>query len=236
MLFKNILMNSNKIRFASWLGGAVCAVLLFGGCSLWEQFFPKEDRSPRQLMQEGLQDLQKGSYTDASEAFQKIKDRYPYSPFAVEAELRLGDALYKRRLFADAYDVYDDFVGLHPTNQEVPYAMYQKGMCHFSQIKTIDRDQSHTRKAKEDFELLVRRFPKSRYADRARRKIRECYIALAEHELYVGHFYFKRGDYLAAMGRYRFILENYPDLGQYKEALEYLQRCKRELRKEESDF
>jgi outer membrane protein assembly factor BamD len=209
--------------------------LLFEGCSLWEQFFPKEEKPPSQLMQEGLRDLEKGSYTAASEAFQKVKDRYPYSPFAVEAELRLGDALYKRRQFADAYDIYDDFVGLHPTNPEIPYAMYQKGMCHFSQIKTIDRDQSHTRKAKEDFELLVRRFPKSRYASRARRKIRECYIALAEHELYVGHFYFKRGDYRAAMGRYRFILENYPDLGQYKEALEYMQRCKQELRKEEAD-
>ena len=69
----------------------------------------------------------------------------------------------------------------------------------------------------------------------AARKIRECYINLAEHELYVGRFYYKMKKHRAAMGRYRYILENYPDLGQYHEALEFLSKCKAELNKEQEN-
>jgi outer membrane protein assembly factor BamD len=88
--------------------------------------------------------------------------------------------------------------------------------------------------AKDEFERLVKKFPRSEYADNARRKIRECYINLAEYELYVGHYYFKRKKYRAAMDRYRYIVENYPDFGQYHEALEYLTKCKERLPAEEA--
>ena len=81
----------------------------------------------------------------------------------------------------------------------------------------------------EEFERLVKKSPRSVYANKARRKIRKCYIYLAEYELYVGHFYFKMKKYLAAMGRYEYLLENYPDLGQYQEAIEYLSKCKEKL-------
>ena len=108
-------------------------------------------------------------------------------------------------------------------------------MCHFEQVHTVDRDQSHTYTANTEFERLVRRFPKTVYADKGRGKIRECYIALAEHELYVGRYYYKRGKYRAAMRRYRYLLDNYPDLGQYHEALEYLARCKTRLSDEKRE-
>ncbi len=206
-----------------------CLVGVLAGCGLWQEFFPRVERGPEQLMQDGLRDLEKGRYTNATEAFQKIKDRYPYSRFAVEAELRLGDAFYKRQLYDEAYEAYDEFEKLHPRHPQIPYVMFRKGMCHFEQVKSIDRDQTHTLKAKEEFERLVKRFPRSEYAHRARRKIRECYIFLAEYELYVAHFYFKKKKYRAAMKRYRYIIENYPDLGQYHEALEYMARCKEKL-------
>jgi outer membrane protein assembly factor BamD len=102
-------------------------------------------------------------------------------------------------------------------------------MCHFSQVSTLDRDQSNTHAAKEQFERLVRKFPRTEYANRARRKIRQCYISLANYELYVGHYYYKMKEYQAAMGRYRYLLKNYPDLGQYHEALKYLSKCKDKL-------
>ncbi len=102
-------------------------------------------------------------------------------------------------------------------------------MCHFEQITTIDRDQSHTLKAKEEFERLIRRFPREEYARLARKKIRKCLIYLAEYELYVGHFYYKKGFYEAAMARYSYIIKNYPDMGQYHEALEYISKCKEKI-------
>jgi outer membrane protein assembly factor BamD len=105
-------------------------------------------------------------------------------------------------------------------------------MSHFQQLKTIDRDQSHTLKSKEEFERLVKRFPRDDYAKRARKNIRKCLVYLAEYELYVGHFYYKMEKYRAAMARYTYLMNTYPDMGQYHEALEYMRRCKEELSKE----
>ena len=193
------------------------------------------EKPPAELMSDGLEDLESGRYTAATEAFQKIKDRYPYSKFAVAAEIKLADSLYKRDLYDEAFDAYDEFERLHPKHPSIPYVIYQKGMCHFSQVSTIDRDQSHTRQAKVEFDRLLKRFRQSEYANRARVKLRECYIYLAEYELYVGHFYFKMKKYRTAMDRYRYLLENYPDLGQYKEALEYMSKCKEILDTEGED-
>lgn len=199
---------------------------------MWDQFFLEEEKTPEQLMSEGTEDLEGGYYEAANEAFQKIRDRYPYSKFVVMAELKMSDALYKMELYDEAYDAYDEFERLHPKNSNIAYVIYQKGMCHFNQVSTIDRDQSHTLKAKEDFERLIKKFPGNEYANRARIKTRECYISLAEYELYVGHFYYKMEKYRAAAGRYRYLIERYPDLGQYHQALEYLSKCREELAEE----
>ncbi|MFO7738143.1 MAG: outer membrane protein assembly factor BamD [Desulfatiglandaceae bacterium] len=224
------------------VGRDVCLLLAgaammfsFCGCSLLDHFFGDDmEKPPAELMNEGMENLERGRYTAASEAFQNLKDRYPYSKFAVAAEIKLADSLYKRELYDEAYEAYDEFERLHPKHPTIPYVIYQKGMCHFVQVSTIDRDQSHTYQAKESFERLVNTFPNSEYVNRARRKIRECYIYLAEYELYVGHYYYKMKKYRSAMGRYRYLIENYPDLGQYKEALEYMSKCREHLNKEKN--
>jgi outer membrane protein assembly factor BamD len=161
---------------------------LIGGCS---HLGNKEEKTPAELMSEGRKSFQKGRYEKAAEIFQKVKDRYPYSSFAIEAELKLADSLYERDVYDEAYDTYDEFERLHPKNENIPYVIYQKGMCHFQQLKTIDRDQSHTLKAKEEFERLIKRFPGDEYANKARKNMRRCLVYLSEYELYVGHFYFK---------------------------------------------
>jgi len=206
------------------------ALFFLSGCSLLEFFLgPEEEKYPQEIIAEGIQDLQRGRYKSAVEAFQNIKDRYPYSKYAIIAELKMADALYLQKEYDLAYEAYDEFEKLHPKNEDIPYVIYQKGMCQFVQIKTIDREQDHTRNAQQEFERLVRRFPRDDYANRARRHIRKCLIFLAEYELYVGHYYFKRGYYQAALGRYLYIMENYPDMGQYHEALEYISKCKEKI-------
>ncbi len=220
---------------ARWFLVGIFVVITFSGCALWDRLFEEEEKPPEQLMSEGMKNFERGHLVDATEAFQKIKDRYPYSKFAVEAELKMADTLYKRELFNEAFDAYSEFERLHPKNISIPYVIYQKGMCHFDQVSTTDRNQIHTLKAKEEFERLVKKFPKTKFANKGRRKIRECYISLAEYELNVGHFYYKKKKYRAAMGRYRYILENYPDLGQYNVALEYLSKCREKLPKEKEN-
>lgn len=193
----------------------------------------KKEKSADELMAEGLDHFQEKYYQGAIESFQKIIDRYPYSKHCPEAELKIADSCYYLENYDEAFDAYAEFQKLHPKNPNIPYVFFQKGMCHFKQVSTVDRDQSHTLKAKEEFDRLVKNFPQSEYADQANWKIRECYMILAGYELYVGHFYFKMKKYKAAMNRYNYLLENYPDLGQYHEALEYLSKCKEKLTEEE---
>ena len=204
--------------------------------SLLDWFFgEEEEKSTSELMSEGTERMEKGYYLGAAEAFQKIKDRYPYSKYAIMAELKMADALFKKGVFDEAYEAYDEFEKLHPKNKDIPYVIYYKGMCHFRQITTNDRDQSNALKAKEEFERLIKRFPRNDYANRARRNIRKCLIYLSEYELYVGHYYYKMGKYRAAQERYSYIIRNYPDMGQYHEAMEYISLCRRKLSEEKEE-
>ena len=216
-------------RFIIQLFAAICVLLLLNGCALWHSLFGEEELTPAELMSQGMEEFNDGHFEKAAEMFQKIKDRYPYSKYATQAELKMADAQYEKELFDEAYDSYTEFEKLHPRNPDIPYVMFQKGMCNFRRVRSIDRDQTPTHKAQEDFERLIKRFRRSPYAEQARRKVRECYIKLAEHEEYVGNFYFKMGKYQPAMDRYIYLIEHYPDVGQYYSALEKIKICKEKL-------
>jgi outer membrane protein assembly factor BamD len=223
-----------KIGFiARYLFVGITLISMLNGCALYDRLFGEQrDKKPEELMTEGLASLKTGDYEAAFESFQAIKDRYPYSDLAIDAELKMAESLYERYEYDKAYTTYDEFEKFHPKDKNLPFVIYRKGMCHFEQIERIDTDQSHTLKAKEEFERLVKKFPRDDYANRARKNIRECLIFLAEYELNVGHFYFKKGNYKAALGRFTYLIQNYPDMGQYNEALEYISLCKEKLSEE----
>jgi len=227
---------ARPLRWIPQLLAGICILLLLNGCAVWHSIFGDEENlTPAELMTQGVEEFNDGDFEAAAEIFQKIKDRYPYSKFATQAELKMADAQYEKGLFDEAYDSYTEFEKLHPKNPDVPYVMFQKGMCNFRRVSTIDRDQSYTREAKEDFERLIKMYRKSPYAERARRKVRECYIKLAEHEVYVGDFYFKMGKYRPALDRYLYLIEHYPDVGQYYSALEKVKICKEKIAEQKDE-
>jgi outer membrane protein assembly factor BamD len=203
-----------------------CAVMDYGADLIDSLFGDVEEQPPSELMMEGDEHLAAGRYQSAADAFMQIKDRYPYSPYALRAELKMADALFLREDYNTAWEAYDEFERLHPRNDNIPYVIYRKGDCHLEQVATIDRDQTHTMQAKAEYERLIKRFPGHPYSKTARQKIRKCLIFLSEYELYVGHFYFRNEQYKAAMGRYKYIIEHYPDMGQYHEAMEYIRICR----------
>jgi outer membrane protein assembly factor BamD len=174
-------------------------------------------------------------YLEAIEAFEKLRDWYPFSQYALLAELKLGDAHYNRQEYEDAIFAYKEFENLHPKNEAVPYVVYQIGRCSFDRIQTIDRDQTMAIESARTFEKLVNRYPESPYAEKARDHIRTCRKNMAKHELYVGNFYFKKKHYEGALERFKTVIRDYPDLGVHYEAIQNLERCRNEMNKLEID-
>jgi outer membrane protein assembly factor BamD len=132
---------------------------------------------------------------------------------SILAELGIADSYFSDKEYVEAENAYRDFITLYPTNENVPYAHYQTGMCHYLQIGAIDRDQTETIKARREFERLVARYPQSKFSTLAEQMVRECKSKLAEHEFYVGNFYFKQKKYEAALKRFEAIARDYAGVG-----------------------
>ncbi|NLI33003.1 MAG: outer membrane protein assembly factor BamD [Deltaproteobacteria bacterium] len=182
------------------------------------------------LALEGMQKMREKKYGDAVKAFQRLKDQYPYSKYAVLAELKLGDAHFYKKNYSEAAIAYEEFARLHPRNEVVPYVLYQIGMCHFLSFSTIDRDQEETQQAIEAFRRVVATYPNSEYAKKARKQLVECQKRAVAREFYVGQFYYRSGEYAAAKGRLEKINEKYPEA---VEALGYEKRLDKMLTKSE---
>lgn len=192
------------------------------GCA-W--FQTKEEQTAKELADEGMEAFRDKNYRKTIEAFEKLRDWYPFSEYAILAELRLGDAHYHRKEYEDAISAYEEFENLHPKNEAVPYVVYQIGRCYFDRRQVIDRDQSVTKKAVQSFERLIRSYPDSPFAGKAKEHLRVCNKNLAEHELYVGMFYYKAQHYKAALERFKTILKSYPDVGVHYQALQHIALC-----------
>lgn len=187
------------------------------------------EKSAEQLALEGMQEMQKKNYDDAIKAFQQLKERYPYSKYAMLAELKLGDARYFNKEYTEAAIAYEEFARLHPRNEVVPYVLYQIGMCHFLLFSAIDRDPEETRLAMEAFERLMQAYPQSEYARRAKQQYFECQKRIVAHEFNVGRLYYIMKEYQAARNRLETISQKYPEavreLGYEKEVAEMLAAC-----------
>jgi outer membrane protein assembly factor BamD len=221
------ILSSRAVR-----AGALLAVVLFlaTGCS-W--FQPKLDKTAVELASDGMDEYNSGDFKSAIEHFEKLRDWYPFSKYAILAELKIADAHYQLEEYEDAIFAYQEFENLHPLNEAIPYVVYQIGRAHFDRIDTVDRDQTHAREALNTFRRLIRQFPDDPYAKRAEGHIHRCLQSLAGHEFYVGYFYYKGRHYSAALSRFKTVIEKYPDVGIHHRALRYLARCEAEMLQEQ---
>ncbi len=214
-----------RIWFARFIV-VLALVALISGCGLGKRLFGKKgtDTAPDVMAKEGIEQLKKKDYIDAAETFTKIKDRYPYSEEAILAQLKLADTLYYNRKYDEALTAYKEFEKLHPSNKAVPYVIYQEALCSYRQRPTIDRDQTPTEKALEEFRRLQKKFPQSEYAAKAEKFKQRCLNDLAEHEFYVGAFYFRTKHFASAMDRFQAISQEYPDF-KSAEVKQYIKDC-----------
>lgn len=206
-------------------------VAFISNCGTVKGWFAKKgpEKPPDVMADEGINQLKKKNYDDAIETFEKVRDRYPYSEQAMLAQIKVADAYFYKKKYDEAQQSYKEFEKLHPTNKAVPYCIYREGLCYYRQRSTIDRDQTYTTKAMDEFKRLKQKFPQCEYIPKADIFMARCRADLAAHEYYIAEFYFKTKRYQAALDRYQTVVQEYPEFPKKMEAQERIADCQKVL-------
>jgi outer membrane protein assembly factor BamD len=205
-----------------WLAAALLAPLAAGACTPKDEYV---ERPPDELYNTALDQLQSGKSVEAAKTFDEVERQHPYSSLATQAELMSAYSYYRNNKYDDAINSLDRFIQLHPGNPDAVYAYYLKGLCYYEQIVDVGRDQRVTELALETLTEVVTRYPNTPYARDARLKVDLARDHLAGKEMEIGRYYLTREQYLAAINRFRRVIEQYQTTTHVPEALERLTEC-----------
>lgn len=213
-----------------------CALLtlLLGGlsaCSSMPSLFGSDDhakldsRPPDVLYKEADEQLGKGNNNKAASLFEQIDQLYPYSEEAKKAILMAAYAYKKAGKAPEAVAAARRYLALHPGTKEAALAQEIIADSYYDRITSPSRDQSETKKAVAELETLIRRYPDSRYAEEAKKRLKLSRDMLAAAEMNVGRYYQKKGNYLAAVNRFKTVVTDYQQTPHVEEALMRLTEC-----------
>ncbi len=180
------------------------------------------ERPVNKIYDEALDALNKGDFRFAAKEFDEVERQHPYSIWATRSKLMAAYAHYLNNQYDSAIVALDRFIQLHPSNKDVPYAYYLKGLSYYEQISNISRDQRMTELAMRSLRELVSRFPNSKYARDAKLKIELTLDHLAGKDMDVGRYYLKQRKYLASINRFKTVIDRYQTTTHVPEALHRL--------------
>lgn len=201
------------------------------------------DWSAQAFYQNARDALNDGDYEGAIELYTKLEARYPYGRYAQQAQLETAYAHYKANEPSSAIAAAERFIKLNPRHPNVDYAYYLRGLTAFSQGSSFldkflpqdksERDPAALRESFNYFKELINRFPNSRYAQDAIERMVYLRNSLARHEVHAAAYYLKRGIYLAAAKRGKYVLENYQQANAIPDALVIMVKAYREMQMED---
>jgi outer membrane protein assembly factor BamD len=188
--------------------------------------------SAKEFYEESKRALSAGEFKTAIEHLENLEARFPFSPYARQAQLDVAYAYYKFEEPDSVITAADRFLRLNPRDEHVDYAWYLKGLANFSRgagfmdswfpRDPAQHDSKTLKDAFNDFSTLVRRYPDSRYAADAYKRLVYLRNELAEHEVVVANYYMKRGAWLAAAQRGQYVLEHYSEAPARVQALQIM--------------
>jgi outer membrane protein assembly factor BamD len=178
-----------------------------------------EERPVDLLYATGADRLDRHQWSSAVDYFREVERQHPYSEWSRRAILMTAYAHYRAGSYTEAIADADRFIALYPGNASAAYAYYLKAICYFEQIVDVGRDQAATEQARNALGEIVRRFPNSPYATDARLKIDMVNDQLAGKEMNIGRYYERSGNPIAAIGRYRNVINTYQTTSHTPEAL-----------------
>jgi outer membrane protein assembly factor BamD len=210
------------------VGLALIAALAVSGCSLIHKKKPTlayREAPVEALYTAGAERIDKHEWNDAANYFKEVERQHPYSEWSRRAILMEAYAHYEANNYTDAIADADRFVTLYPGNAATPYAYYIKSICYFEQIVDVGRDQAATGQARAAFAEVIKRYPTTEYARDAKFKLDMTNDQLAGKEMTIGRYYLRAGDPVAAIGRFRNVLDTYQTTSDTPEALYRLVEC-----------
>ncbi len=197
------------------------SLFLIGGCSSDDE--PDIPEQPAEtLYLNAINTLETGSARKAVPLFEEVERQHPYSQWASQAQLMAAYSYYLIDDYDSAIPALTAFLDLHPGNRNTAYAYYLRSLCYYEQIADVTRDQGNTEEALRHLSDLVARFPNTPYARDASVKLDLVRDHLAGKEMDVGRYYLQRGLYLAAINRFRTVIETYQTTSHTAEALHRL--------------
>lgn len=202
-----------------FLTGPLAAALLAGCALLPDKIDETKGWSAQRLYSEARESMTEGNYQTALEYLDKIQARYPFGRYAQQAQIDTIFVQYRDNEPDAAIAAADRFIKANPRHPYVDYAYYMKGLVNFNRTNTLverlaptDRAKTDTNTARQsynDFAELVRKFPDSKYAEDARQRMLYLHNSLAAYEVNVADYYLRRGAYVAAVNRAKYVLETY---------------------------
>ncbi len=212
---------SNLVRAAILL--ACIPALGLGACASKKKGSPADRsyvaRDVETIYNFAKEKLDQGRYRDAAAIFDEVERQHPYSVWARRAQLMSAFSYYASRQYQQSILAAQRFISLHPGNKDAPYAYYLVALCYYEQVQGVQRDQKISSQALDALNELIRRYPNSRYADDARLKVDLVRDHLAGKEMEIGRFYEKRAEYIAAIARFRSVVDKYDTTSHAPEAL-----------------
>ena len=195
------------------------AVPLLSGCGGSDKAAGGPAPPVEVLYNNGLDALNSRRYSEANDQFNSLEQNYPFSSWAVNAQVMQGYSEYLQNKYTDAIATLDRFIQLHPAHREIAYIYYLRALCYYEQIADIQRDQKGTAQAMAALQEVVTRFPNSPYANDARLKIDLCHDHLAGKEMEIGRYYQGQHLYQAAIGRFQKVVDDFQTTAHVPEAL-----------------
>lgn len=210
---------------------ALIAILFLAGCAIFgdpTEIDETKGWSVQRLNSAAEERMRDKDYEKAIKYYETLKSRFPHGRYAMQAEMEIAYAYYKRGDAAAAIAAADRFIKLHPHHPNVDYIYYLKGLATFNERGIVekltaqqisDRDPKALRESFAAFKELVTRYPESKYTKDATLRMSYLVNTLSAHELHVARYYMKRQAYVAALNRCKFVIENYPETPSVEEAL-----------------
>lgn len=185
----------------------------------------KKNESVEVLYDRASDEFAEKAYKQAIEDFEEVERQHPYSEWAPRAQIMAAYAAYKGGQFDDAISILDRFVKLHPTHKSTPYAYYLKSLCYYIQISDVGRDQKTTEQARDALKEVMARYPDSEYAQDAGLKLDLTDDHLAGKEMEIGRYYLNQQEFVAAINRFKYVVDHYQTTSHVPEALHRLVEC-----------